>query len=484
MKAWQNIVYMSLLVLLPSSSFSIENILLAKHSKKILSQQEIVLGANLGVMPIVKLAQQQQEWGTKQWLFYTTQLARHQADQALQLSVYFKNTDKISANSWLQHAMRLGSSVATYQIALDAYQQKNFNTVASLLKEQQHQHDSLELLVKAYLALGKTSAINDLKTQLISKTPNFYHSLQSFSVFPKVAANGAQYKMEHCLRNLSLIASEYEHLGQLNQFKLRFENHPLSEHLCINEVRYFPNLNSYCPDNHAEQAIVCEEEKLLTQLNHVVDSDYLAVMLAKGKANVHYGVSYFSSESSFNVFIHEISHLLGFVDEYPLTKDHTVCQSIGSRNGLNVVKLPKYIQGSYQQAYEKVMASLPWSHLLKIDSALLTSSKKGWQVNINSELQNSVGIYPAQTCANEDFITVKPLQQPTTLRYLDSPFPKLYQQLLAYHQDKFFMPTWYYNLAYEVYKQGDINAAKHWLEQAAKSESNKKRQAKILQGAW
>jgi len=484
MKAWQNIVYWSLLVLLPSSSFSIENILLTKLSKHGLSQQEIVLGANLGVMPIVKLAQQQQEWGSKQWLFYTTQLAQYQADEALQLSVYFKNTDKISAKSWLQHAMRLGSSVATYQMALDAYQQKKFNTVASLLKSQRHHSDSLELLVKAYLALGKTGAISDLKTHLISGTPSLYQSLQSFSVFPEVATNGEQYKTEHCLRSISLFASEYDHLNQLSQFKQNFDNHPLSQFLCIKEVRYFPNLNSYCPESHAGKAIVCEEEKLLTQLKHIVESDYLAIMLAKGKANVHYGVSYFSSESSFNVFIHEISHLLGFIDEYPLTKDHTVCQSMGSRNGLNVVKLPKYIQGSYQEALAKVMTSLPWGHLLKVDTALLSPSKKGWQVNINSELQSDVGIYPAQTCAIEDFVTVKPLQQPTTLRYLDSPFPKLYQQLLAYHQDKFFMPTWHYNLAYEVYKQGDINTAKHWLKRAAKNESNKKRQAKILQGAW
>ncbi len=48
---------------------------------------------------------------------------------------------------------------------------------------------------------------------------------------------------------------------------------------------------------------------------------HLVVIAEKGKANVHNGIMYLDFADTYSVFVHELAHFVGFVDEYPLSSE-------------------------------------------------------------------------------------------------------------------------------------------------------------------
>jgi hypothetical protein len=77
-----------------------------------------------------------------------------------------------------------------------------------------------------------------------------------------------------------------------------------------------------------------------------VTTRYIAIMLPKGGANVHFGMLYFDAKDSIDVIEHEISHLLGFVDEYPLGKGHSKCRTSQQQiSAQNIAVLQNGYQG-------------------------------------------------------------------------------------------------------------------------------------------
>ena len=50
------------------------------------------------------------------------------------------------------------------------------------------------------------------------------------------------------------------------------------------------------------------------------DFTHLVVFTEQGKANVHNGVMYLDLTDTYSVFVHELAHFSGFIDEYPISR--------------------------------------------------------------------------------------------------------------------------------------------------------------------
>ena len=225
-------------------------------------------------------------------------------------------------------------------------------------------------------------------------------------------------------------------------------------------------------------------------------------MLKEGGANVHLGILYFDTNDNSDVFSHEVSHLLGFVDEYPLTSDHDKCQGVQQETfSHNITVLNRYYYGELKEVRARVLENISWSQSIKASTPILqemqsrAGGKKHWRLGTPSEYQNEVGVYLSESCQNSvaldnstltnaesGYSSFKPLSRYTQLRYFENDFPEEYLTILESRPSDFLMPSFHYNIALSLYQQGQMSTVKYWIDNAVKWESETVKKIKILQG--
>ena len=281
---------------------------------------------------------------------------------------------------------------------------------------------------------------------------------------------------KQCVADISLVATNLKDLERWHIISQQFSTHPLSQFLCINEIKYKP-INTFDCQYAESNAIMCNELSWREQESYI-SSRFIGVMLPKGKANVHYGILYLDRADTVDVFAHEVAHLFGFVDEYPLSSTHRICQSAGVK-GHNLVVVPKDKANSFDVLNSNDVAStlghsFPWqANEIMSDNA--TDLKQ----------QFLAGYYPSETCNNsEEYQAYKPLYEFTSLRSNNAPFPSLYVELLKDNPESYLMPSFHYNIAFALYQSGQVTNAKAYLAKAATYFQNKALQKKAARGGF
>ncbi|AWL11526.1 hypothetical protein HMF8227_01038 [Saliniradius amylolyticus] len=189
----------------------------------------------------------------------------------------------------------------------------------------------------------------------------------------------------------------------------------------------------------------CDEAKLASRLKPLQQQlTHVLVMAEEGKANVHNGVMYLDVADSYSVFVHELAHFVGFVDEYPLA-DQTaeqVCQaSLGAPNVL------------IQQASESAGMNIP----------------EDWR-----KAQSDWSLSPARTCDNHDYQAYKLTSRMTFMEFHDiERIPPIYLELwrerLETGQDV--IPA-YVNFAQALQQKRQWLAADSWWQLAMAFDGN------------
>lgn len=87
--------------------------------------------------------------------------------------------------------------------------------------------------------------------------------------------------------------------------------------ICINQPVWFEIDDMSC-SNNADERLKCDIAPLI-KLADLRDFTHAIVVGESGKANVHNGIMYLDYKDSYSVFVHELAHFAGFVDEYPLS---------------------------------------------------------------------------------------------------------------------------------------------------------------------
>ncbi|QHJ11619.1 hypothetical protein FX988_01854 [Paraglaciecola mesophila] len=237
-----------------------------------------------------------------------------------------------------------------------------------------------------------------------------------------------------CDQTLQLVASTLHSVLQGKELKRRFESDTRLKALpiCINQPIWLSSEALSCSENWQGAArLGCD----ITQISHALreqDFTHIVVLADTGKANVHNGVMFLDSKDDYNVFVHELAHFAGFVDEYPLSSAlaRSICHSNSAPN-------------------------------LRVSQGQERPLIKEW---LTQENNTGVTISPARTCDNHPWQAYKPSSKMTFMEFYDVPYiPPFYLKAWAQRlgQKPLLTPA-YINLYQGYEAKGDAEQGEYW----------------------
>ncbi|WP_297820367.1 hypothetical protein [uncultured Paraglaciecola sp.] len=238
-----------------------------------------------------------------------------------------------------------------------------------------------------------------------------------------------------CKQKLLFVTADLESLVQAESFRSRFAQDPRLKSLpiCIYDMTWFDPVDIACEENwHQSGRLGCQLLSLAEKLKRLPFT-HLVMFANKGKANVHNGVMFLDRQDTYDVFIHELAHFSGFIDEYPLSQAlaKRVCAGVDAPNIV------------FQQAKK------------------LKADRQYWQ---SIGLKNNTGIFTARTCDNHSTQAFKASKQLTFMEYHDTGFIP-YSYLMAWQRQLQItpnQPSAHINFA-QLYEQSDnLSESQFW----------------------
>ena len=337
--------------------------------------------------------------------------------------------------------------------------------IKALLLPISHNLTALIWLYKIALIEGDIEFIAQYQQQLQQlDDTGFYQAINEFGVFSESISTTSYAK--HCVLKIQFIASDFSGFQQGKKLIQQFKKQPLAKILCLQTPIYIPKHVLAC--QHAlNKAISCNSAALAAYLPiFSKNSRYLAIIVEQGGAKTDNGIVYLDKQDNIDVLVHEISHLLGFIDEYPLPNNHQTCTQVQQQMyAHNIVTLTAEYKGDQKTLRQQLISQLPWGHLIKATTPIFSQTAKGWQLGTPLSFKNEVGVFQANTCNKQNVKAYKPVFQRTKLEYFELAFPKPYYQLLFAEPKRFLMPSFHYNISRDLADQGDIEQAKKVLKQ-------------------
>lgn len=198
---------------------------------------------------------------------------------------------------------------------------------------------------------------------------------------------------ESCKQKLLFVTPNIESLVQAENFRMQFaqDQRLNSLSICIYDVTWFDPEDIACEENWQQSGrIGCQLLSVAEKLKKLPFT-HLVMFADKGKANVHNGIMFLDRQDTYDVFIHELAHFSGFIDEYPLSKGlaKRVCAGVDAPN----MVFKQITQSEADQHY--------------------------WQ---SIGLQNTSDLYAARTCDNHSTQAFKASNQLTFMEYHDTAF--------------------------------------------------------------
>lgn len=198
---------------------------------------------------------------------------------------------------------------------------------------------------------------------------------------------------DDCRQKLLFVTPEIESLAQAEYFRTRFGQDPRlrSLSICIYDVTWFDPEDIACKENWQQSGrLGCQLLSLAEKLKNIPFT-HLVVFAGQGKANVHNGIMFLDRKDTYDVFIHELAHFSGFVDEYPLS----------------------------QGLAKRVCAGVDAPNLVFKQVEQLDADRQYWQ---SIGLQNKHPLFAARTCDNHTTQAFKASKQLTFMEYHDTAF--------------------------------------------------------------
>jgi hypothetical protein len=198
---------------------------------------------------------------------------------------------------------------------------------------------------------------------------------------------------DDCSQKLLFVTPNIGSLVQAEHFRSRFAQDPRLKSLsiCIYDVTWFDPVDITCEENWQKSGrLGCQLLSLAEKLKSLPFT-HLVMFADKGKANVHNGIMFLDRMDTFDVFIHELAHFSGFIDEYPLSQGlaKRVCAGVDAPNIV------------FKQAEQS-----------KID-------RQYWQ---SIGLENSTDIFAARTCDNHPTQAFKASNKLTFMEFHDTAY--------------------------------------------------------------
>lgn len=516
---------LSLLVLLSSSSFSINDYLIQKLQQHDFTQQQLDYALTHSIPLAYQLKRQQFKQGTASWLHYSIKSAKYRAKVALELAAFF-NTDNVKVVFWTKHAILLGSENAKVQLANYYYRQHDLANAQQIIKRLTKQSiESAPISAKIAIAEGEIDKLV-LTLPLLAKSlqgQKLLKKIVHFNIVDEGMINASKVNVTNtnetslsqqtatymlpiksqyqptCANSIQFFATNINDLlyseQLIKQFKQQNPQISLQQAVCFTPVRYRPIKQLHCEKLQPNKRIECDEGQWENIANNI-KTKYLAVLLPQGGANVHLGILYLDRHDSLGVFTHEMSHLLGFVDEYPLPANHQNCQQQQQHIfANNIAVLARIYKGNKAEVRQQVLSQLAWGDFINDTTPILQRIEKRhdtkntkkiaqWQLGTPITYSQEVGLFLSESCDKTPLQAFKPLNKQTQLRYFEKPLPTLYQQILSSQGNNYNMPSFHYNISLALLDKNQTINVQTWLEKAASFEPLVSKQAKILTASY
>jgi hypothetical protein len=406
-----------------------------------------------------RLVQLLAKGNNKAWLHLAKLHGDSNADTAYHLAEYFRRDKQITlAELWYRVAIRQQHVAARIALANIYFKQQQYADIKPLLLPIADNDKALAMLYKIALYKGDLIFIEDHKNMLVrGANTGLHNELEQFSVFseseeeqkseekledniePDIEKNSA------CSVDVQLFATSLKGLRHGQQLMSAFEHHKLAKYICLRTPKYIPAKAINCLHGVSEN-ISCNTSVWITRND--INTRYLGVIVEQGGANVDHGIMYIDQDDNLDVLIHELSHFIGFADEYPLPKQHQKCQQVQqSPFAHNLVVLPDFYQGEREKLRASILSQVPWRNLIKHSTPILSKYQQGWTLATPVMYQNEIGLFTTASCNKQrQTQAFKPLASRTKLEYFELYFPETYLNIIELAPKLFLMPNYHFNL--------------------------------------
>jgi hypothetical protein len=510
------LIILSLLVFLltglSTSSFFLDKYLTNTIIKNEYNNAQFNFAIKHGNLSALHIAIEQSLLHGEEWLKLMKILAETQGKPAYILANYYQSEPK-RAIFWYKAAIRLSYIPAYTALAQYYFIQEELSEASQILSS-----IPKEKLTTEHIIVIINIAINQGRVRDVIKLISQYQKqlelieegqlLLSKIIKYQITSNSNQYSLteimaNQCDNSIQLFATNLKHLNQLEQLIKGVKAQPINKFVCFSPIRYMA-VDSLDCTNEKNKAIQCNEVNW-GHWSESINTRYVGIMLPQGGANVHLGIIYIDAKDTADVLAHEISHLLGFVDEYPLPSAHVKCQAIqGSVFSPNISVLNNYYEGSRETIRANIIKQVSWGEYINVNTPVLQEvmgldGKLGWKLGTPKSYSDDVGIFKALSCDNSseqlniDFSAFKAVSYRTKLQYFALDFPELYSNLIEDNPTKYIMPSFHYNIAVayaqkhseqQSLEQNNIEIINVWLEQAEGWEQSIERRKRLRQGAY
>lgn len=241
-----------------------------------------------------------------------------------------------------------------------------------------------------------------------------------------------------CAMQLQFIATSLDSIKQAQSYYKEFKRDERFEGLpiCINPPVWFQDEEFVCQsrplNNYRITCPLAHIEKYLTPNSFT----HLVVFAEQGKANVVNGVMYLDLADKYSVFIHELAHFVGFIDEYPLSPEFAGFFCSGEQTFPNIVVVPE-------------------------DGSLDNLDLQYWQSQ-----SNEISLSRANTCNNHPAQAYKFDPKLTFMEFHDTDYiPQFYLNIWRQKlTDKSNIRIAAINIAQSLEEHGNTPAAKKWWD--------------------
>lgn len=483
--------------IIASSSFSLSEYLIQKISTKNATANQLNYATSLGITSAEVITFRQSVSGSKKWIDSAISLAAKQPYYNWVLAEHYRKiNNKRDQQFWANQALKKGYYLAILNQAEIIDSQGKYHVAKQRIQPLIDAYpEAVSLATRLAIKNGDTTYLEQLLTRLDRNIDNpLLTAISHYQVIENdeyISSEISDTVAPKCESHIQFFASSLEQLSLVENTIKAIQQQPLfKQQFCFKTPRYIPSNMLNC-QHDTKQAIQCDES-IWQNVNIDPDVKYLAVVAPKGNANVNHGILYLDEFDSQQVIEHELLHLIGFIDEYPLPRRHSACDLKHWRDdqlavepiAKNIVVTREHQIAQNEETRKSILKHIPWAHLIKPSTPLLHHTRHGWQFGTPDEFNQEVGLFSANTCNNHSNIAFKPLSSVSKLQYFEESLPYIYSDVQLNNESVFNMPSYHYNVALAHKDKEQRQQAKIWFERAADHEKKLERQELISHGVF
>ncbi len=205
------------------------------------------------------------------------------------------------------------------------YEEKNVDkAIRWLAKAAEFDHNSSFTLGRMYWKQGdKEKATKTFKSvsELSPDANEYYKTIHQIKPSKLSMLNQQRQAIPNqCAQYIQFVATSLDSAVQAKRFKASFENDRrlTSLAICIAPIIWLQANQLKCKLNNERQS--CDLTSLAQQ-TFTPHFTHVVFFLEKGKAYVQNGAMYLDETDTYSVFVHELAHFVGFVDEYAVSAE-------------------------------------------------------------------------------------------------------------------------------------------------------------------